>query len=117
ESPSRIGATGFRRRTDRHSPNMATSKRTGVKKMVKVKRTSTIYLTSRKKRLAAERKMARPAARLIRDTMSRGNHNQLTPGKTGTRIRMKTTASTLEAIKRSKSCEKMALIGKMSFGK
>src|SRR5271166_6270265 len=99
EIPSRIGATGLRSRRFFHSPNRLASKKTGVKKIAKVRINSTRYLTSRKKRLAADRKIAIPAARITRNATRTGSQSRFRLDDTPSATRM--IARTQQEIKKS----------------
>src|SRR5439155_1088625 len=79
-----------------------------------VRMTSTRYLTSRKNKLAADRRMPRPVVNITRMMTRLGTHSScpLTPTP---RTARKTT-STSDATPKSASCESMAATGNTSRG-
>src|SRR2546422_2182840 len=83
--------------------------------MANVRKTSTMYFTSRKKRLAAENTIASATASTIRGASRTGSQRRETLNPAPTTIRNRLT--TTPAMRKSTSCEKTAASGKMTRGK
>src|SRR5580692_1470903 len=82
--------------------------------MAKVMTTSTRYLTSRKKRQAAEMSSAQPVARAT--VMSNRTGTQRSCQLAPKRVTAKTTTTREDATPKSSNCERMVARGKISRG-